>query len=45
MIVKGEMSMFKYLDKMSNKVFSAVKWVLTALSGLFTTTMIVMLES
>lgn len=37
--------MFKTLDKLSERVFSAVKWALTALSGIFTTGLILALEA
>jgi hypothetical protein len=39
------MPMLRWLDKMSNKAFDAMKWALTALSGAFTTGLIIALES
>lgn len=35
---------FKFVDKLGNKTFAMIKWFLTALSGLLTTGLIVMLE-
>jgi len=35
---------FTNLDKLSNRTFAAIKWTLTALSGLLTTGLIVILE-
>lgn len=34
-----------WLEKMSDRTFSAVKWALTAMSGLVTTGLILVLES
>jgi hypothetical protein len=33
------------IGKMNNKMFASVKWMLTALSGLLTTGLIIILES
>ncbi len=35
----------KAIDKLSNRTFAKVKWLLTALSGVLTTSLIVILES
>ena len=37
--------LFKTIDKMSQRTFAKVKWLLTALSGAFTAGLIVVLES
>lgn len=36
---------FKTIDRLSNRAFAKVKWLLTALSGILTTGLIVVLES
>ncbi len=35
----------KTIDRLSNRAFAKVKWLLTALSGVLTTSLIVMLEN
>jgi hypothetical protein len=35
----------KTIDRLSNRAFAKVKWLLTALSGILTTGLIVVLES
>ena len=37
--------LIKAIDRLSNQTFTKVKWLLTALSGVLTTSVIVMLES
>jgi hypothetical protein len=37
--------LIKAIDRLSNRTFAKVKWLLTALSGILTTSLIVMLES
>ena len=37
--------LFKSIDKLSNRAFAAVKWFMTAFSGLLTAGLIFMLES
>jgi len=37
--------LIKTIDRLSNRAFTKVKWLLTALSGVLTTSMIIMLES
>jgi len=37
--------LIKLIDNLSSRAFAKVKWLLTALSGLLTTSLIVMLES
>ncbi len=37
--------LIKVIDRLSNRTFAKVKWLLTALSGVVTTSLIVMLES
>jgi hypothetical protein len=37
--------LFKMIDNLSNRAFRKVKWMLTALSGALTTSLIVALES
>jgi hypothetical protein len=37
--------LFKWIDKLGNKAFSAVKWILTSLSALLTSGFIIILES
>jgi len=36
---------FETIDRLSNRAFAKVKWLLTALSGILTTGLIVVLES
>ena len=36
---------YKSIDRVSRRTFSAMKWLLTAVSGVFTTGFIIMLES
>jgi len=37
--------LIKMIDNLSNRAFAKVKWLLTALSGALTTSLIVVLES
>jgi hypothetical protein len=37
--------LIKAIDRLNNRTFTKVKWLLTALSGILTTSLIVMLES
>jgi len=37
--------LFKAIDRLSNRAFTAVKWFLTALSGALTTWLIIVLET
>jgi hypothetical protein len=37
--------LIKAIDRLSNRTFEKVKWLLTALSGILTTSLIIMLES
>ncbi len=37
--------LFKWIDNLSNRAFAAVKWVVTFISALATTSFIVVLES
>lgn len=37
--------LIKTIDRLSKRAFARVKWLLTALSGILTTGLIVMLES
>jgi len=37
--------LFKAIDQLSNRAFTKVKWLLTALSGVLTTGLIILLES
>jgi len=37
--------LFKSIDQLSNRTFTKVKWLLTALSGALTTGLIIILES
>ena len=37
--------LFKMIDNLSNRAFTKVKWLLTALSGMLTTSLIIVLES
>lgn len=37
--------LIRAIDRLSNRAFAAVKWLLTAFSGLLTTGLIIMLES
>ena len=37
--------LFKWIDDLSKRAFNRVKWLLTALSGILTTSLIIMLES
>ncbi len=37
--------LIKTIDRLSHRAFIKVKWLLTALSGVLTTSLIVMLES
>ena len=37
--------LIKAIDRLSNRTFAKVKWLLTALSGILTTSLIIMLES
>ena len=37
--------LIKVTNRLSNQAFTKVKWLLTALSGVLTTSLIVMLES
>jgi hypothetical protein len=41
----GKLMLIKMIDNLSSRAFAKVKWLLTALSGVLTTSMIVMLES
>jgi len=37
--------LFKLIDRLSNRAFNTIKWLLTAISGFLTTWAIVILES
>ena len=37
--------LFKMIDNLSNRAFAKVKWLLTVVSGVLTTSLIVILES
>jgi hypothetical protein len=37
--------LFKMIDNLSKQAFKKVKWLLTALSGVLTTSLIIVLES
>jgi hypothetical protein len=37
--------LFKAIDRLSNRAFHAVKWFLTAVSGMLTTWLIIALET
>jgi hypothetical protein len=37
--------LIKMIDNLSRRAFNRVKWILTAISGLLTTSLIIMLES
>ena len=37
--------LFKAIDRLSNRAFNAVKWFLTALSGILTSLLIIALET
>jgi hypothetical protein len=37
--------LFKFIDRLSNRAFHAVKWFLTAVSGLLTSLLIIALET
>ena len=37
--------LFKSIDKLSKRTFAALKWLMTALSGVITTGVILILES
>ena len=37
--------LIKAIDRLNNRAFAKVKWLLTVLSGVLTTSLIIMLES
>lgn len=37
--------LFKFIDRLGNRAFNTLKWLLTALSGLLTTWAIIIMES